>query len=61
MPVLRRYTPGLLGYAPNLMRVQSLSGSICLTDAVYQVRQRIFDDFLTAVLKQPSIPAYLLC
>jgi hypothetical protein len=28
---------------------------------VYQVRQRIFDDFLTAVLKQPSIPAYLLC
>jgi hypothetical protein len=26
---------------------------------LYQVRQRIFDDFLTAVLKQPSIPAYL--
>jgi hypothetical protein len=28
--------------------------------SLYQVRQRIFDDFLTAVLKQPSIPAYLL-
>ena len=27
---------------------------------LYQVRQRIFDDFLTAVLKQPSIPAYCL-
>jgi SRSO17 transposase len=26
---------------------------------LYQVRLRVFDDFLTAVLKQPAIPAYL--
>jgi hypothetical protein len=26
----------------------------------YQVRQRIFDDFLTTALRQPPIPAYLL-
>jgi DDE superfamily endonuclease len=29
--------------------------------SLYQVRQRIFDDFLIAVLIQPSIPAYLPC
>jgi len=26
---------------------------------LYQVRQHIFDHFLIAILKQPSIPAYL--
>lgn len=28
--------------------------------SLYQVRQRIFDDFLTTALRQPSISAYLL-
>jgi hypothetical protein len=27
--------------------------------SLYQVRQRIFDDFLTMALQKPPIPAYL--
>jgi hypothetical protein len=30
-----------------------------LGSTVYQIRARIFDDFLTAALRQPPIPAYL--
>ena len=30
-----------------------------LSLSLYQIRQRIFDDFLTAVLQHPLIPAYL--
>jgi SRSO17 transposase len=35
--------------------------SLQLDVSLYQVRQRIFDDFLTQALQKPPIPAYLPC